>query len=75
MKKLKDYFLNNGYFMVHVFGENSFIVKRENGDWSKQVSVSHYSGKYEVKIIEGLPNLIKYSSGNFQRYKEVIEFV
>jgi hypothetical protein len=75
MNKLKEYLISIGYQIWQTYGDKAYTVKKENGDWSKSVTISKYGRQYDVDIVEGLPNFINVRKGKFNTYKEAVEFI
>jgi hypothetical protein len=76
MNRIYIYLLGSAeWTLEYYFGEKSFSFRKSDGDWSKTVHISKYGKEYEIKITEGLPNIIKRTEIKCNTYKEVIKFI
>jgi hypothetical protein len=76
MKRLRQYFLDNGYVLKHDYSEKQFAYEKfGEGDWSKIVYVRKYGRKYNVEILEGTKNCVRNKKIELDTYKEVIDYI
>lgn len=75
MKTIYQLLLQSKYYLKHYYSEKAFTFGEDNGEWSKQFSVSKYGKKYVVDGFEGTRNCIRTFKSEFDTYKEVIVYL
>ena len=75
MKKIYELLLKSKYNLIHYYGEKAFTFEENNGNWSKQFTISKYGRMYVVDGFEGTPNAIQTFKVEFNTYKEVIKYL
>lgn len=67
--------LKSQYSLKHYYSAKSFTFYKENGDWSKQFTVSKYGKQYVVDGFEGTKNFIKTFKVELSTYKDVVKYL